>query len=231
MTITSTAFALLVSIAVLHFVYVIATLIAAKAFNVGIDEVSICAGPVIKKWTVGGATVSLRPLPVTAGVSFRKEPEFDELATEPRHVRYFDRLSALSKVTIALAGPLSQLILAFALIGGLAVHHLATALPDIYLGAVQPATTGVGLLKRYLEVWNESPAMAIGVLATKSVVFNLVPGVGTAGFAILAALMTGTFGWRQPTSYNIFVALPLLAPTFIPFIGWSIAIYYLFTRL
>lgn len=228
MTLGGSAFILGASLTAVNVIFIAIMAVAGRMMGLSIAEVNVLTGPTLVSFHVGGTRIAINPIPIGSGITFRSEQEADEespAATADRF-RTIDDLSGWQRILLALSTPIGFLLIALALVGGSVIAHAATALTQIYLGAFRPSTTGVELLQRYIEAWQESPSKALGILAAKYGVYLLVPTAGSPGFAAAVAFLKSTFDYEMPSDFNLLVALPLIALPFMVLGGWALATFY-----
>lgn len=229
MTLGGSAFILGASLTAINVVFIAVTAVVARMMGLGIAEINILTGPTLVSFHVGETKIAIKPLPIGSGITFRGERDAaDESPVAGADgFRAIDDLNGWERMLLALSTPIGFLLIALTLVGGSMIGHAATALEQIYLGAFRPPTTGVELLQRYIEAWQEAPSVALGILAAKYGVYLLVPTAGSPGFAAAVAFMKSAFGYEMPSDFNLFVALPLIVPPFIVLGGWTLATFWL----
>lgn len=228
MTLGESAFIIGASLTAINVIFVAITAVVAALLGLGLAEINLFNGPTLFSFRVGATKVAVKPIPIGSGIKFRDELDTDDgsPAATAERFRTIDDLSGWQRILLALSTPIGFSLLALALVGGSAIAHAATALAQIYLGAIRPSTTGVDLLQRYVEIWQESPAAALGLLAAKYGIYLLVPTAGSPGFAAATAFLKSVFGYEMPSDFNLLVALPLIAPPFITLGGWTLATFW-----
>lgn len=226
MTLGESAFIIGASLTAINVVFIAITAVVARMVGLRVAEINIFTGPTLVRFNIGGTKVAIKPIPIGSGITFRSEQDESPAASADRF-RTIDDLSGWRRMLLALSTPIGFSLIALALVGGSMIGHAATALEQIYLGAFQPSTTGVDLLQRYLEAWQETPSVALGILAAKYGVYLLVPTAGSPGFAAAVAFMKSAFRYEMPSDFNLLVALPLIAPPFIVLGGWTLATFWL----
>jgi len=221
------AFIMGASLTAINVAFIVITAVAARTIGLGVAEINILGGPTLISFHFGGTKIAVKSLPIGSGLTFREHGATREdrnSASEP--ARYLEDLNSWQRILLALSAPIGFFLIALPLVGSSIGHHNATALPDIYLGAIKPTTTGVELLQRYVDAWHLAPLMALGILAAKYSVYLLVPTAGSPGFIATATLLKSAFGYEPPGDFNLLVAIPLFLPPLIVLGGWSLATFF-----
>jgi hypothetical protein len=143
-----------------------------------------------------------------------------------------DDVALAIRILSALAGPIALSALSISCLGLHSfLHHVWTGYYQVFAGAVSPGNVGGELLERFFATWKSHAFQAIGIIAAKHVAWSLIPTPGLAGFAGVRPIVERFLGRSLPHDFNLVVGLALLAPIFVPTIGWTIAIlHYLFFR-
>lgn len=228
MTLGGSAFVLGASLTAINVSFVAITAVVARMLGLGVAEIDILSGPTLFKLRVGATTIAVKTIPIGSGITFHGEGDGvsgDEAAAAATF-RSIHELNGWERMLLALSTPIGFLLIAVALIGGAVVTQAATALQQIYLGAIRPSTTGVDLLQCYVEAWQDSPAAALGILSAKYGVYLFVPTAGSPGFVAIACLLKLTLGYETPKDFNLLAAIPLFLPPLIVLGGWALATFW-----
>jgi len=222
------AFIIGASLTAINVAFVAITAVVARTIGLGVAEINIHTGPTLFKLRVSATTIAVKPIPIGSGIVFRGEGDgiSGDKAAAASSFRSIQELSGWERMLLALSTPIGFLLIAVALVGGAMVAHAATALEQIYLGAIRPSTTGIDLLQCYVEAWQDSPAAALGMLSAKYGVYLLVPTAGSPGFVAVACLLKMTLGYETPKDFNLLAAIPLFLPPLIVVGGWALATFY-----
>lgn len=221
------AFIIGASLTAINVAFIVITAIAARTIGLGVAEIDILSGPTLFSFRVGEMTVVVKPIPIGSGIRFREHGTANECkapSTEP--FRSLSDLSCCQQMALALSTPISFLLAAFALVGGSIGHHVATALPEIYVGALRPTTVGVDLLKHYVEAWHAAPLVALGLLAAKYGVYLLMPTAGSPGFVAAAVILKKIFDYDMSSDFNRVAAMFLFIPPMVVLGGWTVATFW-----
>ena len=227
MTLGESAFIIGASLTAINVVFIATTAVVARLIGLRVAEINILTGPTLVSFNVGGTGVAIKPIPIGSGLKFRERDAAGAgRITADDHFRSIDDLTGWQRMLLALSAPIGFILIALLLVGASISHHAATALPQIYLGAIRPTTTGVEFLQRYVEAWQAAPLTALGMLTTKYGVYLLVPTAGSPGFTAAAAFLKSAFGYEAPSDYNLLVAIPLFLPPILVLGGWTVATFW-----
>ncbi len=217
--------AIFASLVAVNVAFIAISAAVARSMGLRISEANINAGPQLARWKFGQTTVFVRPIPIGSGLKFVERPTDSAAAgDEPKSTVYLDELTPLCRMLFALSAPCGFILFAAIMLGANACHHFATALPQIYLGALQPMSLGPELLEHYVDAWQHAPITALAILSAKYGVYLLVPTAGSPGFTALTTVLKSAFGYELPSSFNLLQALPLFGPPLLVIGGWTIAI-------
>ena len=217
--------AITASLVAVNVAFIAISAAVARSMGLRIAEANVHAGPQLACWKFGQTTLFVRLIPIGSGLKFVERPtDSVAAADEPKSTVYLDELTPLCRTLFALSAPCGFMLFAAVVLGTGARHHFATALPQIYLGALKPTSLGPELLERYLDVWQNAPITALAILSAKYGVYLLVPTVGSPGFTALTTILKSAFGYELPSSFNLLQALPLFGPPLLVICGWTIAI-------
>ena len=222
------AFIVGASLTAINVAFVAITAVVARMLGLGVEKINILAGPTLFKLRIGATTIAVKPIPIGSGVVFRGEGDGasgDEDAAAASFRSIYE-LHGWERMLLALSTPIGFLLIAFALTAGTMFAHAATALQQIYLGAIQPSATGVDLLQQYVDAWRINPLAALGILAAKYGVYLFVPTAGSPGFVAIACLLKLTLGYETPKDFNLLAAIPLFLPPLIVLGGWALATFW-----
>jgi len=228
MTLGGSAFIIGASLTAINVIFVALTAVVARTLGLSVAKINILSGPTLFKLRVGATTIAVKPIPIGSGIVFRGEGDGVSGAedADAASFRSIHEISAWERMLLALSAPIGFLLIAFALTGGAVIVHTASALEQIYLGAIRPSTTGVDLLQQYVNAWRVSPMAALGILAAKYGVYLLVPTAGSPGFVAVACLLKLTLGYETPKDFNLLAAIPLFLPPLIVLGGWALATFW-----
>lgn len=217
--------AIIASLVAVNVAFIAISAAVARSMGLRIAEANIHAGPQLARFNVGRTTIFVRLIPLGSGLTFVERPtDVTSANAEPQSAVYLDELTPLCRTLFALSPPCGFMLFAAVMLGTGVGHHFATALPQIYLGAVKPMSLGPELLERYVAVWQSAPITALAILSAKYGVYLLVPTVGSPGFTALTTMLKSAFGYELPSSLNLLQALPLFGPPLLVIGGWTIAI-------
>lgn len=215
------------SLTAINVAFTAITAVAARIIGLGVAEINILGGPTLVSFHLGGTKIAVKSLPIGSGLTFRERNATGEDRNSiSTTVRYLEDLNGWQRILLALSAPIGFFLIALPLVGSSIGHHDATALPDIYLGAIRPTTMGVELLQRYVDAWHMAPLTALGILAAKYSVYLLVPTAGSPGFIATATFLKSAFGYEPPSDFNLLVAIPLFLPPLLVLGGWSLATFF-----
>ena len=188
--------------------------------------ITLHQGPPITAFHWHGMAFSIRLLPLGSGVRFLERAHVSPACAQQVRGRivFADELHPLCRVLFALSPPCGFLVFAWLVLGNNLYPHAATALPQIYLGALQPNSRGVELLTHYVAAWHESPTIALAILSAKYGVYLLVPTPGSPGFHAIIETVRATSGRNPLESLKDIQLLVLSSPAFIAYIGWAVAL-------
>jgi hypothetical protein len=212
-----------------HFVsgvlYVLFVTFAAIVFRARIIAVNIGFPPRPLKFKVWNTPVAVGLLPSSSSVSLLEESNRDDHPEITADWKNLSDLATWKQVCLILGGPIAYLIVALTTLPfDDFVHCAAVGVQRLFAGAVQPFTIGQQLLESFVNVLKTSLLRASGILATVFLVWNLIPYFPSPAYRALLVIASRLFGFRLPTSMNLLVAIPLMLPFLVPFIGWCIAI-------
>lgn len=217
--------AIIASLVAVNIAFIAITAVVARSMGLRIAEANIHAGPQLARLKLGQTTIFLRLIPIGSGLKFVERPMGDAAVdAESKSNAYLDELTPLCRVLFALSAPCGFMLFAAIMLGTGVGHHFATALPQVYLGALKPMSLGPELLERYVAVWQSAPITALAILSAKYGIYLLVPTVGSPGFTALTTMLKSAFGYELPSSFNLLQAMPLFGPPLLVIGGWSIAI-------
>ncbi len=134
--------------------------VASRLFNIRVREASLGVGPVLWQRRLGETHCQLRLFPVGGFVRPMTAEEFE--SNDPDIVRAFDRQARWKQIIVYLAGPLSNLVLAWlcwAIVGVIGISDFAPTLSTPPAGT-QAATLGVRAGDKLLAV-EGSPVFGI----------------------------------------------------------------------
>lgn len=217
--------AIIASLVAVNVAFIAISAAVARSMGLRIAEANVHAGPQLARWKFGQTTIFLRLIPIGSGLKFVERPT-DSVAAgdEPKSTVYLDELTPLCRMLFALSAPCGFILFAAIILGANVGNHFATALPQIYLGALQPTSLGPELLEQYVAAWQSAPITALAILSAKYGVYLLVPTAGSPGFTALTTMLKSAFGCELPSSFNLLQALPLFGPPLLVIGGWTIAI-------
>lgn len=215
--------AIIASLVAVNVAFIAISAAVARSMGLRIAEANIHAGPQLARLKMGGTTINVRLIPLGSGLTFVERPT-DAAGAQGQPNVYLDELTPLCRTLFALSPPCGFMLFAAVILGTGVGHHFATALPQIYLGALKPMSLGPELLERYVDVWQNAPITALAILSAKYGVYLLVPTVGSPGFTALTTILKSAFGYELPSSFNLLQALPLFGPPLLVIGGWTIAI-------
>ncbi len=114
---------------------------AAKAVGMRVEKFSLFFGPMLVKFVRGETTYGIGPIPLGGFVKITGMNPAEEIPDDVAHRAYY-RQPVWKRIVVIAAGPIMNLLIAFAILMGLfALHGLET--PDRRVGSVekgQPAT-------------------------------------------------------------------------------------------
>jgi hypothetical protein len=188
--------------------------------------ITLHQGPQITAFRWRGIAISIRPLPLGSGVRFLERANVSPECAQQVAGRlvFADELHPLCRILFALSPPCGFLVFAWIVLGDNIYPHIATALPQIYLGALHPTSLGGELLSRYVAAWQGSPVTALAILCAKYGVYLLVPTPGSPGFHAIIESVRALSGRNPLDSLKEPLLLLLLSPAIVTYIGWAVAI-------
>lgn len=188
--------------------------------------ITLHQGPQITAFRWGGIAISIRLLPLGSGVRFLERANVSQECARQVAGRlvFADELPPLCRILFALSPPCGFLVFAWIVLGHNLYPHVATALPQIYLGALRPNSLGVELLSHYVAAWQASPVTAMAILCAKYGVYLLVPTPGSPGFYAIIETVRALSGRNPLDSLKEPLLLLLLSPALVAYIGWTVAL-------
>ena len=222
------AFIIGASLTAINVAFIAITAVVARMLGLSVAKINILSGPTLFKLRVGTTTIAVKTIPIGSGIVFRGEGDGSggDENSAAASFRSIHELHGWERMLLALSTPIGFLLIAFALTGGAVFAHAATALQQIYLGAIRPTATGVDLLQQYVDAWRISPLAALGIISAKYGVYLFVPTAGSPGFVAIACLLKLTLGYETPKDFNALAAIALFLPPLIVLGGWALATFW-----
>lgn len=181
--------------------------------------------PRVLRFRVAETPVAIGLLPSSSSVSFLDHSNRDihpEITFDSNNL---SDLAVWKHILLILGGPIVLLIVAVTTLPfDDFVHYATVGLHRLFAGALQPFTVGQQLLEVFARVIDKSPLRATGVLATAFLVWNLIPYFPSPAYRALSVLIQRLFGFSLPTNINLLIAIALMSPYLVPYVGWCIAI-------
>lgn len=188
--------------------------------------ITLHQGPEITAFRWRGIAISIRLFPLGSGVRFLERANVSPVCARQMAARliFADELPPLCRILFALSPPCGFLAFAWIVLGDHLYSNAATALPQIYLGALRPNSLGGELLSHYVATWRESPVTALAILCAKYGVYLLVPTPGSPGFNAIIESVRAVSGRNPLDSLKEPQLLLLLSPALVAYIGWTVAL-------
>lgn len=215
--------AIIASLIAVNVAFIAISAVVARSMGLRIAEANIHAGPQLARFDFGQTKIFVRLFPIGSGLTLLERP-VEPAAADAKSIVYLDELTPLCRMLFALSAPCGFMLYAAIVLRASAGQHFATALPQIYLGALKPMSLGPELLERYVGVWQSAPITALAILSAKYGVYLLVPTAGSPGLTALLTLLRSAFGYEPPSSFNLLQALLLFGPPLLVIGGWAVAI-------
>lgn len=167
-------------------VFLLATVVAARALAVPMRAARVFLGPPIARATIASVPFELGAIPLPlAYVSFvRESDESDERASDD----IFPAMLSRPKRAALLLLPWGAVALVCAAVLGPvpAIESIGRGFAQILGGTLSPGVVGRGLIATLVSLATTEPwPMAGARLATKLIAFNLLPLPGLAGWSLI----------------------------------------------
>ena len=180
--------------------------------------------PTLIRFHIGETEVRVGLLFVNAYATVLDYSNDDEFQDVNRDGRHLNDISLWKQIVFSLVGLAPPLILSVALVPWPELaNRILTGLGDYVGGALDPMGRGQELLVKFIAIAHASIPHAVGIIATKSLLWIALPFLTSPTTAALnrIALCMGYGG--IPKDVNLFVALVWLLPVYLPYLGWGIA--------
>lgn len=211
---------------ILNFViYPAVMLLLAQMFRTRIVRIRLGTIPHLCRCRVQGVLVEIGLVPISTTFNMDSDAESTDAIESFRKYRYMHELPLWQQLLLITAGLWTSFAVALlALHPQDFLHQVAVAIPNLFRGAIHPRTEGQLFLKRFVDVMDADPRRAAGILAAILATWNSIPYLPSPTYVVIHKVIHKVTGKSLPSDFNLFVALPLMAPWLVPCIGWAVAV-------
>lgn len=213
--------------------FVVINVALAGLLRIGVGEVGIGFAPHVIRFCWSGTHWKVGLLPIGTHVTLLGDHNREQYPNVPESKRRLSEVALWKQLLLAFSNPIVLCGIAVALQPiQAATHHFLNGLPQLVGGAIDPFGEGQELLARFAALAGKSPTHAIAILSAKVLPWTLLPFLGSHSYTAiyLIGVRLGFNAEGGATTVGPLRAAVLWLPSFLPYVGWLIAVGYFLAK-